>query len=1424
MDTNTKTQQTNIFAKGMNTDISDAMMENSQYRLANNMRYVTDDEENSGELHMIEGAVRACGIDGTVRGMKSIRQWGVVITEDDDKTWYVWRFDQHQPNKQLTKIVEIKDKPLSENKLSLVTKYEDQSNVKVYIADGENPVRVVNIKPDEENPIAITDYNKITSYPNAVLAPPTFKCLINGTLKEGVVQYSYQYYNTWGTATDASIPTRLIPLHNKVPDLSNLVNFKGVEQGKISNKGVRISIPINKSFEKIKVFRITYVEAGQPPLIELILDTDVDASQESYVVNDTGMQALQIYSVEEYNGISGIHIIPKVIESKDDYMFAACVKTSQTELDKRLSKYDFSCPQTDEGIYNMDVPLQNIENAYSGNIVSWHFITKALVGDENGMKSELIKLSADGYANPKNVYNFTSLRRDELYRFGIILYDDQGNHSSVFWVTDARTPSMNTTCNSHATEERGFQTFSIGQDKELITYALGIRFNVNLTCIDGITGYEIVRCNRSEKDVATIAQGVVSRPGRRYSLKDDEYVDRFPLTPTGWLTTADVLVTVGTWFSSQTEQEHDWSRFIYSNADIPYDTGNNDNENPIKYNIKKNDSVYQFVCPEFCYQQESFRALAEKDGLYLKPNKYLYGSSFEINSKGEAIDTSSFYNSDGYQELSDGEDGNHMYVFPYARDSFEIQTVPGSYHMKAPSIHIGNEYTKLTFVWDDTDENRRNYTYDGTRIQHATLRYPSFMHSWIYYASKLWEGTNYSWDELDQKDRHQYIKLYNSTTSVKNAEHTLGSLEKDIKVVDNMPILSTAYVDALGWDDLAESTNKSTTGESYPLKYIDHLKNIGDDSFVNWVSTNLYNIPITDTGTGWPMADGNLQDRLYISGGIMGPGGKTMLIKLDADNVDSVYSYLGQSVFDASASDQNQTLNSLAGTYLCNMRQNVTPYGGNNDEAKKLSNYYSYSYYNTVDNDTVDNNYIEVFGGDCFIQPFEYVSMHKYYHNKVRWPRNSCVVYAIPVETNINLAYTYGYEFSKNFTSGGAAPNLQDKPSDVFGFFNQDTPLYAYNGAYSSSDKVKVFSAYQDDPTNIENEDYRCYYSNPKNNNESIDNWTIYQPANFLDVDTRKGPITGLRTFNNKLMFWQKDATGVFSVNERTTITDESNMPLLLGTGGILARYDYLNTSSGMKENQFADTQSDGTLYWWDHDRADICAYGDGQGVASLSKIKSVANFLHKHQKLNKLAETPALMFDNKYNELIASVTNGEGHEHGSLIYSEQTLQFVGLYDINPIYNLSFANDLYLYQDQHGLYKWNTCEKYAAEGITGNILTPYLKYIVNDNQQMNKVFDNVSFGARIYGGGSMKNGERDKTPLHPVAFSFSTPLKQHSSINGKDFENVEYDFRFAVPRNNGSAYGDRMRGKTMQCEFSSTSNSLDLSIQYITTKYRISWS
>ena len=48
-------QQINTFIKGMNTDVSDALMDSSQYRYAENIRLVTNTDSNSGEVRLIEG-------------------------------------------------------------------------------------------------------------------------------------------------------------------------------------------------------------------------------------------------------------------------------------------------------------------------------------------------------------------------------------------------------------------------------------------------------------------------------------------------------------------------------------------------------------------------------------------------------------------------------------------------------------------------------------------------------------------------------------------------------------------------------------------------------------------------------------------------------------------------------------------------------------------------------------------------------------------------------------------------------------------------------------------------------------------------------------------------------------------------------------------------------------------------------------------------------------------------------------------------------------------------------------------------------------------------------------------------------------------------------------------------------------------------
>ena len=156
--------------------------------------------------------------------------------------------------------------------------------------------------------------------------------------------------------------------------------------------------------------------------------------------------------------------------------------------------------------------------------------------------------------------------------------------------------------------------------------------------------------------------------------------------------------------------------------------------------------------------------------------------------------------------------------------------------------------------------------------------------------------------------------------------------------------------------------------------------------------------------------------------------------------------------------------------------------------------------------------------------------------------------------------------------------------------------MYAYNSVYSANSTSRTLAAEDSEHKDyFDSEfDYRVFNSVAKSNDEYVDNWLKFLPANFLDVDTRYGEITGLRKFNNSLVFWQENAAGLLSVNERVQITDDTNMPLTLGTAEVLSRYDYMNTSNGMRKDEYADTQSDTTLYWWDHNKHEILGYSGG--------------------------------------------------------------------------------------------------------------------------------------------------------------------------------------------------------------------------------------
>ena len=411
---------------------------------------------------------------------------------------------------------------------------------------------------------------------------------------------------------------------------------------------------------------------------------------------------------------------------------------------------------------------------------------------------------------------------------------------------------------------------------------------------------------------------------------------------------------------------------------------------------------------------------------------------------------------------------------------------------------------------------------------------------------------------------------------------------------------------------------------------------------------------------------------------------------------------------------------------------------------------------------------------------------------------------------------------------------FQDIPCTIEaknGTYVQSMEAYRYDSAYSKDPSAMTYMAIRYTKLDSENFDVRVKYSDPKTNNEHIDSWLKFSTNNFRDVDTRFGQITNMRLFKDKLLFWQEHATGVLSVNERTVLNDVENHDIIIGTGDGISRYDYISTVYGMKENQYdAEIQSNSTQYWWDGYNKEILAYGGGMELIPLTKIKSVTNYINKRTE----SSHPALMYDTRYDEIVAQVVGDE-----SIVYNEQIQTFSSVYTFMPLYRANIGNDLYT-ANEYQIYVQDKQDLESYSKLFNKPAFPKVRIVINKNNIYTKTFDNLTFGGRMYkgslptivnwpmqkGNGMYVKDEHLNSPMHHLIFTFETPLKQKSAIRGDKAASVdEYDYRLAIPRNGSDVeYGNRMRGKTMQCEIASDYNSTDFSLQYITTKFRMSWS
>lgn len=1542
--TNTNTQQVNMFSGGMDTDTSDMFIDKNRYRMAKNLRFVTDTQSSGGELHAVQGFKPVLKeLLTNVIAATVVRDLGVIIQKtpnNNESKWCIKTFDNNKPI-QLKTVFLCKEE-IGSDKPSILGLYETDKICKLYIADGVHPLMIIDLFPKKE--VVPVNIDEVTIYSSVVLNKPIINGFTSGSLKSGCVSYAYRLYGLYGPGTEMSIPTRQLQIPEK-PVSGN--SLKGAKSDYATGCGVSITCnlddPIPDKFDHILIYRISYQVQGQLPLIELIYDGKRTGNSVKFI--DSGQKALGTLTLEEYNSVSGNHIIPKIIESKNDYLFAGNIKEQQHDLfedyDARAysfnprgiaylydasgvnrvnvtsSTYDTVKPTGDcFNKYNdmSTEPLDDrnnfidedgsycrydIDKYYGGTGVniSWRFVTASLVGDANVSvlatgqygndrlgtssicidkntsrsidvtkpvvckylkyrndnsseeaqydTSEYVSVSSSlSYSDAKTSMLFRSLRRDELYRYGIVLYHKNGSASNVKWIADIRTPNI-TWDGCETFHARGSKKEDFAED--LIVKPLGIEFDVRNLPEDCV-GYEIVRCQRKESDIATISQGVISRPiAEQYSpglASRPTTAGSIVYTPSGFITT------------NRYWTGNDAYARVHSNADSSGWEADN----------FENNTIYQFISPEVSYLKGFMKDFDNNVSLSLNPVKYIFGaSSTTLGDTYNQYKTSLTYEGKkyrgiypsagngrfacGYDTFVQSDDGQSAVYKTLTRDKAKSNVLFPTLCCKNDGVDIVNSLYKFRSSFELSREDGYGLTEagkddistdsNGNHNQYTGVT-PSRGNIYINSDGTLTRGVSFVMSYGNEGNvtdggfqtvrdaTYMYVKLYEQYSyvwsRVHNANHIgqAGYIKGD-EAVGYVPVyrrinngLKFAVKDSVipkefSWDDYA-SRVKDTA--NWTKSFNDKIDAIGNTNYCNYVSGGGFsqNIEAKD-------GDNFVRDcQLY------GPGGSCMLLQIDPydsylDNVSydkTVPNPETQILFDtfgtsgavnsntfsvpkgsedlytitgfSNSSEEEVSVvikpESLIGTFLCNLRKNVIPYGGYSAVDRSLNTYCSYGNYFKKD-DT--NTKHVIFDGDCYIQPFEYVSMHKQANPEYLIMKTMMVVYAIPVETNINLAYTYGHELSRNLGDWKTTLS-QIQPANVMNKYTQTTPMYQYNSAYSIDPTAKQYAAQSIEEVS-DTVDTRVVYAGPKQNGERIDSWSKFQASNYIDVDSKYGQLTQLRSFHNQLLFWQENAFGVLSVNERVQMADDSNMPLILGTGGVLQRYDYVLTTNGMKADQYADTQSDSAVYWFDNDRRELCTYTQS-GSAPLSKAKQVQNLMNA----STLNNEPVVTYDKKFNEILFNVT-----DIGAVVYSELAQSFTGLYTIPMKTALSFQNDLYFTDDT--MYKWNE---------DGGSLGHSLKYVVNDNSSYVKTFDNAEFGAKT-------NDE-----CNNMKITFKTKVGT-GTLTKDDITNREYSYRYAIPRAANAEYGDRMRDKTMSVEMT-TDGDNNFSIQYIITKYRISWS
>lgn len=1296
-----------------------------------------------------------------------------------------------------------------DNRVRAVARYETPNIQKVYWTDGINPLRYLNINKhctvNGEPYVIPGDYwgiDKFELLPKVILDKPLVVGSTTGTISTGMVFYAYQLYIESGAESAMSYISDPVHVTSSGDYDLNDLYYEGDGVDPIKSKGFQLEIDLrgNTTFNRLKLIRVHYESYNQVPKIYVAADIPIDLQNEYAYLVDTGSIITEL-TPEEFAIDSTEIFICQELASKDNILFAANIEKKTFNID------DFDARA---------VRFRKYTESTSGTGYVYTYVC-----DES---------PADDYD-----YLTTEIMPPDTVRVIIHNFREWAGIPTDRYITTIDQIRFDRV------------EFSYKDQYQQDYNAFTTNFTINHTSWDGTTLLiDMILHDYLFDGTETPTRCVL----RRFDYQD--YTFRYSYTASG----AQTIV------SDITDMSHG-----YGGCSILRPT---DTSNPFAWHVagwhnykKYHDGVNYFNNPD-------------NDGDTSK--EYMYKSDgIELGAEGPNIIVSIEWADITIDDVASTSETYHVAVSPGE-----------SYSNYSSPLNIG----KLS--WQRDEVYRLFISFKNTRGQDTEpkwicdLRMPKFIDN--IYGYGRFTHSMYTYTHARRLFPVVEIRPGSWPSDAVSAQiYRVPRHKEDRQVVTQCLAYPFTYV-YNGWyidrainplptyDGTGNNTNLvklvspeinitkniASTGNDF-LEYVHHF---GDNYITSGGYGALNQRSIVKCRACTPKTSYNLNDRTGIT---------DMTSVMPLDNQAS-FAVAGISFHNY---NDESYINAKGSTGL------VVKYGNNSwsAEGKRLavvnyktncwnSQYGGLTYENRQFNNMVPCSDImkELTGiatcnyGDTFINYFD-VSTLLYdmtvaEGNWSDYSKNESVY--VPLESSINCNLRHGgFEMHKQYNVNESymlqeelGAHMFTDSNSVLHTYNQTNDMYKYNTVYSQQPLVAGLVSIDESRKSETVFDTQIRASLQKINGEYVDSWTKFGVNETIEVDSLYGPLNALLEYGHSLYFWQDKAFGALSVNSRSLIQDNNTAQLVLGTGGVLDRYDYISTIKGC-EDKFSVVAGVAGIYWVDRRNRSINRFAET--LSDLALQKGVKSLFMLDEDIIRWS-TYLSVHDKENNEVIftlANYINGDMINPGmvehdinkpfTLCFNETIDAFTSTYSFIPYVYIPFKN-IYLTNSIYNthqigmpanlLFVHNVNENVQARnnfyGLYYNdALGRYpskVRLVFNPHYLNTKVFDNLFINGEVrvstsepdlYTRYINETIDNDLCPIHDIMFYnsyqnsdvinliYKTNLERReriwTTVIPRNAINSPYDTQYndptIEPLTPRVGYTERLRDKYLVCEF-----------------------